>query len=195
MAGRPPQHPNPPRHPPLSDVGQHMADRLKERQQSAVAAGGEQRFDAAAQKAAAHNPEIDPRIFQDIANAYRAESASFQRDMASVNQRTPAGLNPAVTEKRMAVTQVRQQHYKHIHDQIISRYGQQGEAAWQAMGKELNPPGILENVVKSVYDSDKGGLRIGGLLGAGAGLLMGITAFSGNGWLGMLAIALMTGLG
>jgi hypothetical protein len=145
-------------------------------------------FIDAAQKAALHNPQIDQQIFRDIIAAYDADGDQYRNELDAARREAPDGRY-----YQQAAMQARQGLMARVRERI-SHHGAAGQAAMGAIYSEMQPESIFTPVVRQFYNSDNGGLQIGGTLGAAAlgGLAFYLT--KGSSWLITGAATLVAGV-
>jgi hypothetical protein len=121
-------------------------------------------FIKAAEVAAAKNPKISPEIFLGIIATYDEHDARFREEISDARRTSLSDL----TFKTEANT-IRTRHYQEIKTAIAAKHGQPGMDAWEAIATQSQPDSFFTPLVKKVYDSDKGGMQWGGLIGLLAG--------------------------
>ena len=141
-------------------------------------------FISAVEKAAAKNEQeykktghypLEPSAFPAIVRVYEEEFPKLKADIERAYAQGPDRATIAANRddaKRAA--------YERL-DRRISVI-KDGKEAWQAAGQADQSGGFIENAVKKVYDTDRGGVQWGGLLTGllGGGALYMATAGSGT---------------
>jgi len=126
------------------------------------------------EKAAKHHPEIDHQVFKDIIAAYDAEKAAYEIEEKKIKE-TSEKLYQGIDQGKL-----RAQFMKNIHKRLEHHKGA-GTAALHAIAEESAPESIFTPLVRMFYNTDKGGLQIGGAAGAAVagGLAYYFTSSSG----------------
>lgn len=175
----------------------HYLNKLNDDKDRASHAAVISQVTRAAQKAQTLHPEIPQRVYDDISRQYIAADASFKKSFRKMQQSGPNGVPPDSSWLHMQANMLQEQHSKRIYNSIINKYGDQGATAMRVMRDEMNP-GLIHSATKLVYDSDRGGLQVGNILGAIAGFFAGqhlVEKAGAGGWMAIAGIALITGLG
>jgi len=150
----------------------------------------EVRFGTAAQKAIDNNPNIDPRIIQEIASGYIQMDGIVKQEVGRMQQTPMNGGPPHKSIINRQSSKLQTQLYKNFRDDIVKKHGAQGEAALNAVNNEINPG--ISSIGKQFYDQGKGGWQTGGLIGAALGALAGLSMSGGGfGMMPMLIMAVM----
>lgn len=142
-----------------------------------------QQFIAFAEKASAHHPEIPQQVFRDIITAYDLERAEFAK---AENKTAPEDM-AELRRETLAKIKAR-----------LSEHGDLTTKAMHAISTEKQPESMFTPLVRLFYNTDKGGLQLGGIGGAAAlgGIGYFLTSSSGAGsWLTWGVTAATTLLG
>jgi hypothetical protein len=113
------------------------------------------------EEAAAKNPEIDQQVFIDILNAYDAEFNTLRDQSLAIHRDSPNRGTSLMRHSRL---------YSDVVDSVeqrIAHHGEAGKAAMKAISAEKQPESIFTSAIKLVYNSERGGVQIGGMIGAG----------------------------
>ena len=147
---------------------------LKARRAEAAARKG---FVANVELAAAHNPDIDQKIFREILSVYFDERDNFCKKEDEIRRNAPdaAYLALDLREARMEMQQK-------IRDRIAP-HGFDGTAALSAIAQENRPESMFTPLIRMFHNSDRGGIQLGALGGSAAlgGIAYYMTTSSGSG--------------
>ncbi|NBO19624.1 MAG: hypothetical protein EBV03_10465, partial [Proteobacteria bacterium] len=124
------------------------------------------------EKAAARNKHIDLQVYRDIIAAYDAEYTQYIA-LVEAGKKDPEMAAQAQEARNTMVSRVNKR---------IEKHGAMGEEAMRTIANEKQPESFFTPIVRQVYDSDKGGLQVGGILGA---LLGGAGAYFAGGQFGL----------
>lgn len=175
-----------PRYASRERVRQQEADRAEMRDLRAEQQARE-RFITLVERASARHPEIDQQVFRDVIAAYEAERESYVQAQKQARRDAPnAGY------LRSDLSQARSRTLENIRGRI-AHHGAAGREALHAIAQENQPESAFTPVARMLYNTDRGGLQIGGLGGAAAlgGLAYFMASSSGAG--GLLTWVLTAG--
>ncbi len=174
-----------PRYASRERVRQYEMDKQENREARAEHAARE-KFIGYAETASARHPEIDQQVFKDIIAAYDAEREDFRARVQDIQANAPSK-----GYLRVDMQQARNDIVRNIHKRI-DHHGGAATIAMNAISAEKQPESVFTPIVRMFYNSDKGGLQVGGLGGAAAlgGLAYYIGESSGMGTIMKWALTL-----
>lgn len=120
------------------------------------------------EKAAARNTQIDLQVFKDIIAAYDAEYLELAKKVEE-GKNNPA----AAAEAREMKLNLQQRVSRRI-----EHHGPAAQQAMNAIAQEQQPETFFTPIVRMFYDTDRGGVQFGSILGALGGGIAGY--FGGN---------------
>lgn len=152
------------------------------------------KWENAMKKTAAKHTYLNTSIYTEFLHDYLESAANhrayFEEKKAQDNELRKQGVrvDPKVvadTSKGMV------RNFRDDFNAKLKDRGVASQESWNALAEEMQGPSILGGISKQFYDSDKGGLQWGGIIG---GLVGGFFAYKkfagGGGWLGGIAVVL-----
>jgi hypothetical protein len=130
----------------------------------------------AAEKASQRHPEIPQQVFIDLIAAYDAERDAYAARLRDLRARNlsqaeyQVEFGRAVNDSQAAVRQ------------RITQHGAMADAALHAIAEQSAPESFFTPAVRMVYNSDRGGIQVGGAVGAAAGGGLGYYLTRGSSW-------------
>ena len=156
--------------PAVRERERQQAIQTQKKQMEADAAAAREKFISAAERAAAKakrdGSAVPESTFRDVVKIYNEEFPKYRSDVDK------AFLDPDVATLRADLAAAKKDAFMRMSRRIGGLPG--GNEAYQLIGQEAEGNGnIITQGVKKVYDSERGGIQWGGLLGMiGGGLLL-----------------------
>lgn len=158
--------------------------------------------------AKAKNPGINPVIFDDIQKHNKELIPWYVGVRAALNKVNPNGDPPSEEAVNPKIAELHKEWYNTIYTRVIkdnrernpndfAKADSQVNMAFNAVNQALpdGENGILSSITKSIYNKEKGGIQLGGVGGALAGLVIASVVTGGQGFFGFIAAIMMTAAG
>lgn len=171
----------------FSNFAQRMQAREARRMEEKFEVQGLQfreEFIDSVERAATKNPQIDKSVFVSILDAYDAEFADLRQGVAHINATAPNRTTANIQAGKLKggfLERVKQR---------VSHHGSDANEAMIEIAKENRPQTIFTPLIKTVYNSDKGGLQTGGAIGAAAATGLGYYIAGASGMGGIMKVAI-----
>lgn len=131
-------------------------------------------YRAAAERVSRDRPDLKTDVFTRFLKDYLDAATAHRQEIAGMEQRAANANVPLSTQAvRQRSVQMKYGFMNEFVKETLPQYGADGKEAFDIMANKLRRPGIMESLMKNIYDSDMGGWQVGGIIGAVVGFIAG----------------------